>query len=175
MIGHCLGAAGGLEAIATLKAIETGYVHPTINQIVSSQSPFASRRHFQTSSCLHEILDVLVVSYENCSDSKSFGKAAAFSLPSGTDCPRIETICGFAWKEEVGLTCCTLCSPGLKTVVFSISLICKPSKSTESCRVLPCLIGIAYSRATRIASLLCSCCCGRLLGSDHTCLGSAEP
>ncbi|GAQ87172.1 3-ketoacyl-acyl carrier protein synthase [Klebsormidium nitens] len=33
MIGHCLGAAGGLEAIATLKAIETGYVHPTINQI----------------------------------------------------------------------------------------------------------------------------------------------
>lgn len=31
MIGHCLGAAGGIEAIATLKAIETGYVHPTIN------------------------------------------------------------------------------------------------------------------------------------------------
>jgi len=33
MIGHCLGAAGGLEAIATIKAITTGYVHPTINQI----------------------------------------------------------------------------------------------------------------------------------------------
>ncbi|KAH6557092.1 hypothetical protein KP509_1Z135200 [Ceratopteris richardii] len=32
MIGHCLGAAGGLEAIATIKAITTGYVHPTINQ-----------------------------------------------------------------------------------------------------------------------------------------------
>eukprot|EP00898_Chlorokybus_atmophyticus_P008992 jgi/Chlat1/9094/Chrsp97S08413 len=32
MIGHCLGAAGGLEAIAVLKAIETGWVHPTINQ-----------------------------------------------------------------------------------------------------------------------------------------------
>jgi 3-oxoacyl-[acyl-carrier-protein] synthase II len=31
MVGHCLGAAGGIEAIATLKAIETGYVHPTIN------------------------------------------------------------------------------------------------------------------------------------------------
>lgn len=31
MIGHCLGAAGGLEAIATLKAIETSMVHPTIN------------------------------------------------------------------------------------------------------------------------------------------------
>jgi len=31
MIGHCLGAAGGVEAIATIKAILTGYVHPTIN------------------------------------------------------------------------------------------------------------------------------------------------
>ncbi|TVU12200.1 hypothetical protein EJB05_45833, partial [Eragrostis curvula] len=32
MIGHCLGAAGGLEAIATVKAITTGWVHPSINQ-----------------------------------------------------------------------------------------------------------------------------------------------
>ncbi|PWA75545.1 plastid 3-keto-acyl-ACP synthase I [Artemisia annua] len=32
MIGHCLGAAGGLEAIATIKAIQTGWLHPTINQ-----------------------------------------------------------------------------------------------------------------------------------------------
>lgn len=31
MIGHCLGAAGGLEAIATIKAIQTGKIHPTIN------------------------------------------------------------------------------------------------------------------------------------------------
>ncbi len=31
MIGHCLGAASGLEAIATLKAIQTGECHPTIN------------------------------------------------------------------------------------------------------------------------------------------------
>ncbi len=31
MIGHALGAAGALEAIATVKAIETGKVHPTIN------------------------------------------------------------------------------------------------------------------------------------------------
>lgn len=31
MIGHCLGAAGGLEAIASIKAIETGKLHPTIN------------------------------------------------------------------------------------------------------------------------------------------------
>ncbi|XVE97418.1 hypothetical protein REPUB_Repub03eG0017600 [Reevesia pubescens] len=32
MIGHDLGAAGGLEAIATIKAITTGWLHPTINQ-----------------------------------------------------------------------------------------------------------------------------------------------
>jgi 3-oxoacyl-[acyl-carrier-protein] synthase II len=31
MIGHCLGAAGGIEAIATIMAILTGKVHPTIN------------------------------------------------------------------------------------------------------------------------------------------------
>ncbi|MED6145885.1 3-oxoacyl-[acyl-carrier-protein] synthase I, chloroplastic [Stylosanthes scabra] len=32
LIGHGLGAAGGLEAIATIKAITTGWLHPTINQ-----------------------------------------------------------------------------------------------------------------------------------------------
>ncbi|KAG9135955.1 hypothetical protein Leryth_024949 [Lithospermum erythrorhizon] len=32
MIGHCLGAAGGMEAIATIKAITTGWLHPSINQ-----------------------------------------------------------------------------------------------------------------------------------------------
>lgn len=31
MTGHCLGAAGGIEAIATIKAITTGKLHPTIN------------------------------------------------------------------------------------------------------------------------------------------------
>lgn len=31
MIGHCLGAAGGIEAIATIMAILTGMLHPTIN------------------------------------------------------------------------------------------------------------------------------------------------
>lgn len=31
MIGHCLGAAGGIEAVATIKAIVDGMVHPTIN------------------------------------------------------------------------------------------------------------------------------------------------
>ncbi len=31
MIGHCLGAAGGIEAIVTVKAILTQMLHPTIN------------------------------------------------------------------------------------------------------------------------------------------------
>jgi 3-oxoacyl-[acyl-carrier-protein] synthase II len=31
MIGHCLGAAGGMEAIAVVKAIQTQKLHPTIN------------------------------------------------------------------------------------------------------------------------------------------------
>ncbi len=31
LIGHCLGASGGLEAIATIKAIQTKKIHPTIN------------------------------------------------------------------------------------------------------------------------------------------------
>ena len=34
MIGHALGAAGAIETIATLLAIDEGIVHPTINQIV---------------------------------------------------------------------------------------------------------------------------------------------
>ncbi len=31
MTGHCLGAAGGIEAVAVVKAIQTGMLHPTIN------------------------------------------------------------------------------------------------------------------------------------------------
>ncbi|XVF23374.1 hypothetical protein REPUB_Repub13aG0032800 [Reevesia pubescens] len=38
MIGHCLGAAGGLEAISTVKAINTGWLHPSINQFNSEPS-----------------------------------------------------------------------------------------------------------------------------------------
>ncbi|XP_076939491.1 3-oxoacyl-[acyl-carrier-protein] synthase I, chloroplastic-like [Bidens hawaiensis] len=32
LIGHSLAASGGMEAIATIKAIQTGWLHPTINQ-----------------------------------------------------------------------------------------------------------------------------------------------
>ena len=37
MIGHLLGAAGGVELIACIKSIETGIVHPTIN--LDNQDP----------------------------------------------------------------------------------------------------------------------------------------
>lgn len=33
LIGHSLGASGGMEAIATIKAIQTGKLHPTLNQV----------------------------------------------------------------------------------------------------------------------------------------------
>jgi 3-oxoacyl-(acyl-carrier-protein) synthase len=31
MLGHLMGAAGAVEAIACIKSLETGWVHPTIN------------------------------------------------------------------------------------------------------------------------------------------------
>lgn len=31
MIGHLLGASGGVEAVAAVQAIRTGFVHPNIN------------------------------------------------------------------------------------------------------------------------------------------------
>ncbi len=34
LIGHGLGASGGMETVATVKTIETGTIHPTINQEV---------------------------------------------------------------------------------------------------------------------------------------------
>ena len=33
MVGHLLGGSGGVEAVFVAKTIETGNVHPTINQI----------------------------------------------------------------------------------------------------------------------------------------------
>ncbi len=31
MIGHGLGASGGMETVATVKTIESGTIHPTVN------------------------------------------------------------------------------------------------------------------------------------------------
>ena len=66
MIGHCLGAAGGLEAIATIKAIETGWLHPSINQFVSSflRDNFWScvnRRVISSEKFVHDSFEGLVV------------------------------------------------------------------------------------------------------------------
>jgi 3-oxoacyl-[acyl-carrier-protein] synthase II len=40
MVGHSLGAAGGIEAIATIQAIRTGFIHPTINLDDPEDLPF---------------------------------------------------------------------------------------------------------------------------------------
>lgn len=40
MMGHSLGAAGGIEAIAMIQAMRTGYVHPTINLEDPEDIPF---------------------------------------------------------------------------------------------------------------------------------------
>lgn len=40
MVGHSLGAAGAIEAIATVQAMRTGYVHPTINLDDPEDIPF---------------------------------------------------------------------------------------------------------------------------------------
>ncbi|KAL1569194.1 3-oxoacyl-[acyl-carrier-protein] synthase I, chloroplastic [Salvia divinorum] len=51
MIGHGLGAAGGLEAIATIKAINTGWLHPTLNQdeledeVTIDTVPYVKKQH----------------------------------------------------------------------------------------------------------------------------------
>ena len=60
MIGHALGAAGGIEAIATIQAIRTGYIHPTINLDDSEEITF----HVPTSK---ERCDIA------CALSNSFG------------------------------------------------------------------------------------------------------
>ncbi|XP_042504113.1 3-oxoacyl-[acyl-carrier-protein] synthase I, chloroplastic-like [Macadamia integrifolia] len=62
MIGHCLGAAGGLEAIAVLKAITTGWIHPTINQF--NVEPFVEFDTVANKKQKHEV---------NVAISNSFG------------------------------------------------------------------------------------------------------
>ncbi|XP_043715772.1 3-oxoacyl-[acyl-carrier-protein] synthase I, chloroplastic-like [Telopea speciosissima] len=62
MIGHCLGASGGLEAIAVLKAITTGWIHPTINQF--NVEPFVEFDTVANKKQQHEV---------NVAISNSFG------------------------------------------------------------------------------------------------------
>jgi 3-oxoacyl-[acyl-carrier-protein] synthase II len=51
MIGHTFGGAGAIEALACVKAIETGVIHPTINYETADPTcdldyvPNQSRRH----------------------------------------------------------------------------------------------------------------------------------
>lgn len=63
MIGHCLGAAGGLEAVATIMAIRTGRLHPTIN--LENPEPLLSEFDAVSESAQDHSIDVAL--------SNSFG------------------------------------------------------------------------------------------------------
>lgn len=63
MIGHLLGAAGAVEAVACIKAIQTGWLHPTIN--VDNPDPAINLDHVVLGEKLHHPTDVVL--------SNSFG------------------------------------------------------------------------------------------------------
>lgn len=63
MIGHCLGAAGGLEAVATIMAIRTERLHPTIN--LENPEPLLSEFDAVSESAQDHSIDVAL--------SNSFG------------------------------------------------------------------------------------------------------
>ncbi|WP_080142046.1 beta-ketoacyl-ACP synthase II [Chlamydia suis] len=63
LIGHCLGAAGGVEAVATIQAIQTGKLHPTIN----IENPIAEIEDFDVVANIAQDWDVDVAM------SNSFG------------------------------------------------------------------------------------------------------
>lgn len=63
LIGHCLGAAGGVEAVATIQAIRTGKLHPTINL----ENPMAEIEDFDVVANTYQDWDIDVAM------SNSFG------------------------------------------------------------------------------------------------------
>jgi 3-oxoacyl-[acyl-carrier-protein] synthase II len=63
MIGHCLGAAGGLEAVATLMAIRTSKLHPTRN--LENPEPLLSEFDVVAAEAQDHLVDVAL--------SNSFG------------------------------------------------------------------------------------------------------
>jgi hypothetical protein len=65
LIGHCLGAAAGIEAVAVVKAIQTGWLHPTLNQhnLVEEVAgidtvPFEKKQHKVGSKAAHRHAEV---------------------------------------------------------------------------------------------------------------------
>tara|TARA_B100000287_G_scaffold408516_1_gene434958 strand:- start:102 stop:1337 length:1236 start_codon:yes stop_codon:yes gene_type:complete len=61
MIGHCLGASGGLEAIATILSINNSIIHPTINQ--STPDPDCDLNYVPNKSVKKEINNALSNSF----------------------------------------------------------------------------------------------------------------
>ena len=69
MVGHCLGAAAGVEAIATIQAIRKGEVHPTINHkvrgLVRTCMPQQAGRHMLSVAAGH-IVNTLAWCFGMC-------------------------------------------------------------------------------------------------------------
>ena len=69
MIGHCLGASGGLEAVATILSINNSIIHPTINY--SEQDPDCDLNYVPNKSIAKDIKNALSNSFgfggQNCS------------------------------------------------------------------------------------------------------------
>ena len=61
MIGHCLGASGGLEAIATILSMNNSIIHPTINQ--STPDPDCDLNYVPNKSVKREINNALSNSF----------------------------------------------------------------------------------------------------------------
>ncbi|XP_076960541.1 3-oxoacyl-[acyl-carrier-protein] synthase I, chloroplastic-like [Bidens hawaiensis] len=67
MIGHSLAASGGMEAIATIKAIQTGWLHPTINQFVRHKYI-----HIVSLSFSHTLISILLWKLQNLGPEVEF-------------------------------------------------------------------------------------------------------
>jgi 3-oxoacyl-(acyl-carrier-protein) synthase len=61
LVGHCLGAAAGVEAIATIQAIVRGEVHPTINHEVCPRHPHYEGSHVRGSNSMKHVLGSLSI------------------------------------------------------------------------------------------------------------------
>ncbi|KAJ0716585.1 putative beta-ketoacyl synthase, thiolase, beta-ketoacyl synthase, active [Helianthus annuus] len=73
MIGHGLGAAGGLEAIACIKAITTGWLHPTINQDVLAKTLTRLTTNLEPAVDIDTVPNVKKQHEVNVAISNSFG------------------------------------------------------------------------------------------------------
>lgn len=97
MIGHCLGAAGGMEAIATIQAIRTGWVHPTINHVSAALVSFAGtaalcgsgghRERNRTGSLVHPAINHVAARHGGVLVQQDFVRCALCYCPNSISSP----------------------------------------------------------------------------------------